>query len=90
MDWRDRKYYCVSFDWRSKDMRLEYIKLIDDRIKIHYCKHVSKQPDETEDRGHYQILLSVPSGCYDSVEYELRKAERNDDWCCWKEIKRKT
>lgn len=87
MDWRGRKYYCVSFDWSSKDMRIEYLKLIDG-IRIHPYKNVPKQPDEIEERGHYQFLIGVPSDCSESVEYEFRKAERRDGWCNWKEIKR--
>ena len=89
MDWRNRKYYCVSFEWRSKDMRMRYLKLIDG-ISIHPYRYIPKQPDEIEVRGSYQFLLGVPSENSESVEYELRKAERNDDWCKWKEIKRNT
>lgn len=87
MDWRGRKYYCVSFECKSKDMRLNTLKLID-RIKIRTYQNIPKQSDEIEERGHYQFLLGVPSNCCDTVEYELRKAERNDGWCEWKEIKR--
>ncbi len=87
MDWRDRKYYCVSFDWRSQDMRIGYLKLIDG-IRIHPYKDIPKQPDELEKRGYYRYLVSVPIDYSDSIEYALRKAEHNDDWCRWKEIKR--
>ena len=41
-----------------------------------------------EDRCNYQYLLGVPKDLCDVVEYELKKAERNDDWCEWKEIER--
>ena len=64
------------------------IKLIDDKIKIHAYRKVTKQTDELDERGRYQFLLSIPSDCQDSVEYELRKAERRDEWCNWKEISR--
>ena len=87
MDWRGRKYYCVSFDWQSQGMRLEILKSIGN-IKIRSYQVVPKQPDETEERGHYQFMLGVPYNCSEAIEYELRKAEQNDDWCKWKEIKR--
>ena len=87
MDWRNRKYYCVSFDWRSKDMRLNILKLIGG-IKIRTYQNIPKQPDEIEERGHYQFLLGVKQDRCEAVEYELRNAQRNDDWCRWKEIKR--
>ena len=87
MDWRGRRYYCVSFDWQSQGMRLEILKSIG-KIKIRSYQNIPKQPDETEERGHYQFMLGVPHSYSETVEYELRKAERNDDWCKWKEIKR--
>lgn len=87
MDWRGRKYYCVSFEYYSMNMRLDILKSIGN-IKIHSYKNIPKQPDETEERGNYQFLLGVPNDLCNVVEYELRKAERNDDWCKWKEIKR--
>ena len=83
MDWRGRKYYCVSFDWCSVDMRLNILKLIDG-IKIRTYQGVPKQPDEIEERGHYQFLIGISIDGCDAVEYELRKAERNDGWCDWK------
>ena len=87
MDWRRRKYYYVNFCVSARDMRLEFLKLIDE-IKIHPYKNIPKQPDETEKRGYYQFLLSVPFNCAKTLEYELKKAERRDDYCIWKEIKR--
>jgi hypothetical protein len=87
MDWRGRKYYCVSFYWNAIDMRIENLQRIG-KVKIRSYQNVPKQPDETEERGHYQFMLGVPIECADAVEYELRKAERNDIRCTWKEIKR--
>ena len=88
MDWRERKYYAVSFDWRSRDMRLGYLRTIDG-LRIHPYKNIEKQTDEKDARGLYQCLIGVPAESSDAVEYELRKAERNDDWCKWKEVQRK-
>ena len=87
MDWRGRKYYCVSFDWRSSDMRLNILKSIGN-IKIHTYKDIPKQPDESEERGYYQFMLGIPTEYSDAVEYELRIAEQRDNYCKWKEIKR--
>ena len=87
MDWRNRKYYCVSFHWQSQDMRLENLKLIG-RVKVRSYQNIPKQADELEERGRYQFMLGVPAACAEVVEYELRKAERNDIYCKWKEIKR--
>lgn len=47
MDWRDRKYYCVSFDYYSRNMRLDILKSVGN-IKIHSYKNVPKQADEQE------------------------------------------
>lgn len=87
MDWRNRKYYLVSFHWLSVDMRLNYLKIIG-KVKIRPYQKVLKQADELENRGYYQYFLGVPSDYSEDVEYQLRKAERNDGWCRWKEIKR--
>ena len=51
-------------------------------------RKVEKQTDEKDARGLYQCLIGVPAESSDAVEYELRKAERNDDWCKWKEVQR--
>ena len=85
MDWRGRKYYCVRFYWSAIDMRLEILQRMG-RVKIHPYKDVTKQPDELEERGYYQYLLGVPVELSEVVEYELRKAKRNDLGCTWKEI----
>lgn len=90
MDWRKRKYYTVSFDWTSQDMRLEFLKsLTSGKMKVRTYQDVPKQTDEMKERGHYQFMISIPAEDAEAVEYELRKAERNDDWCDWKEIVRK-
>ena len=87
MDWRKRKYYVVSFNWNASDMRLGYLNLIDG-VKIRTYQNIPKQKDEQGERGHYQYLIGVPAESAEAVEYELRKAERNDGWCKWKEIER--
>ena len=87
MDWRGRKYYIVTFYFDSYDMRMSFLKLIPN-IKFTHYKNIPKQKDETEERGKYQFMISVPNSSSEAVEYELRKAERNDYYCKWKEIKR--
>ena len=87
MDWRARKYYLVSFSHEAIDMRMRHIKLLSDKIRIHPSHTIPKQPDETEERGHYQYIISCLCTECESLEYELRKAERNDDYCRWKEVK---
>lgn len=85
MDWRYKKYYLVSFSWESYQMRIDILKSIG--VKFTPYKKVPKQPDETITRGFYQFMISVPYDKWQSVEYELRKAERNDYSCKWRELK---
>ena len=85
MDWRDRKYYIVTFCFDSYDMRMSFLKLIPN-IKFTDYKNIPKQRDEVEERGNYQVMIGVPNSSSEAVEYELRKAERNDFYCKWKEI----
>ena len=90
MDWRGRCYYTVSFDRCSYDMRTEILKNISS-VKLHSYRKVEKQPDEVEPRMYsYHWLIGCNHNDKEAVEYELRKAERNDYWCKWKEIKRDT
>lgn len=85
MDWRKRKYYCVSFGWHSRDMRMRILKSIDG-ARIHPYKNVPKQFDETEERGNYQFIMSVPLDWDDVARYEFDKAKRNDEGFRCKEI----
>ena len=87
MDWRNRVYYTVSFDWTAADMRMRHLRNIKG-ISIHPYRDVEKQPDEKEKRGHYHHLIGIPKESSEAVEYELRKAERNDDWCKWTKIEK--
>ena len=87
MDWRVRQYYAATFSPEARDMRIENLKLIDKGVTIHFNSGVSKQPDEIEERGRYQCVIGCVFDQASAVEYELRKAERNDDYCFWKEIK---
>lgn len=70
MDKRQRNYYSVRFSWQSKDMRMRFIKLISPKIKFHNREN--------------ELLISCPKEDSEAVEYELRKAERNDEFCIWR------
>lgn len=85
MDWKDRKYYAASFDWRAADYRLGILKHIPG-LRLHPCRPMPKQPDEIKERGHYQYIIGVPIKSADALEYELRKAVRNDFSGRWEEI----
>ena len=86
MDWRNRKYYVVTFCYESFNMRMSYLKLIPN-IKFTYHKDIPKQIDEAEERGNYQFMIGIPYDSSVTVEHELEKAERKDLYCKWKEIK---
>lgn len=88
MDWRDRKYYVASFSPEAYDMRMEILKSIEG-VKLHPStnhKINTKFSDEKELRGSYHVLIGCKADIKDIVEFELRKAERNDWWAKWKEV----
>ena len=88
MDWRGRKYYAVTFSPEAQDYRVWTLKLIGKGISIHFNGDVPKQLDEVEERSSYICVIGCNYDQSDAVEYTLRKAERNDDYCIWKEIQR--
>ena len=81
MDWRARKYYAVTFSPEAKDMRIRHLKLIGKGVTVHFNSGVPKQPDEVEERGRYLCVIGCEYDQAEAVEYELRKAERNDEYC---------
>ena len=87
MDWRLRKYYVATFSPEARDMRVANLKLVGEGITIHFNGNAPKQPDEAEERGNYQCVIGCTHDQASAVEYVLRKAERNDRYCRWKEIK---
>lgn len=90
MDWRNRKYYVASFSPDSYEMRIRILKNIEG-VKLNPStnhKINTKFPDEKEPRSYYHVLIGCKTDLNLIVEFELRKAERND-WCSsWKEIQR--
>lgn len=88
MDWRGRKYYVCTFSLEAVEHRVRNLKLIGNGVTIHFNTGVPRQPDEIEERGHYLCVIGCTYDQSEAVEYELRKSERNDYYCSWKEIKR--
>lgn len=80
MDYRKRNYYLVAFDYCSYDMRMKYCKLASPSLKVHSpYNHVKNQNHHDYVDGNYwQMMLSCKKEDSEALEYELRKAERND------------
>lgn len=74
MDRRERKYYLVTFNYDSYDMRMEYTKICCPSRKVHPVKQC--WIDIYKD--YWQMLMSCKNEHSESLEYELRKAIRND------------
>ena len=64
--------YRIEFLQCSRDMRIRTLKLIDTVVLL-------------EDNGQ-EIVIQCDEEDIEAVEYELRKAERRDDWCSWERI----
>lgn len=64
------KYYKVKFSEDAKEMRMGILNCIES-VDILDC-------DE------YIIVACDEQDC-EAVEYELRKADRRDDFCSWEE-----
>ena len=79
MDKRERKYYLVTLCRMSYDFRLETIQLCVPSLKIHSAK-------PHKGRICHQQLFSCRKEYSESIEYELRKAERRDNYCLWEEV----
>lgn len=75
MDYRLRDYYLVWTDRFSWDMRHEYYKTAAPSIKRHSRKYTINSPCFTADE-----MISCLKDESESLEYELRKAARNDKW----------
>ena len=91
MDWRDRKYYAVSFG----PLYNKYVSAFaqDKNLKLHPAKwpHVYKKPfpDEKVSRGYYQILISCKEEYEDVLLFKLyaiRNEPFNHYFIWYKEI----
>lgn len=82
MDYRNRDYYLATIDYTSYDMRLRYYKLAAPSLKIHSPYNHIKWIDREKDLlggSYWQMMLSCKKEDSEALEYELRKAERNDN-----------
>lgn len=89
MDYRKRKYYLVTLDYFSYNMRINILKLAAPTLKIHSpynhirrkCKYKSNYDGEHYDvtgMGYVQFMVSCWIEESNLIEFELRKAERED------------
>lgn len=85
MDYRYRDYYLITIDYLSYDMRMRYYKIASPSLKIHPPYNHFKNGRELDvyndgAKGHYwQMMISCKKEDSEALEYELRKAERNDN-----------
>ena len=70
MDFRYKAYYLVKFRNGHNEYRIGQIKCITSS-KFH------------SNNGEDSFIISVDKQDSDNLEYELRKAERNDGYCKW-------
>lgn len=88
MDYRNRNYYLLSIDYLSYDMRMEYFKLATPSLKVHTPYNHFKNNKGYDGEytkilgygGYWQMMLSCKKEDENALEYELRKAERNDKY----------
>ena len=85
MDYRERNYYLAVIDCSSYDMRMRYYKMASPSLKIHPPYNHFKNGREWDmyndgAKGYYwQMMISCKKEDSEALEYELRKAERNDN-----------
>lgn len=65
--------YKVEISEEAIDYRIEMLEIIDS-VKI------------TRDSDSLGFILECVTEDIEAVEYELRKAERRDDYCIWERI----
>lgn len=82
MDYRNRNYYLATIDYLSYNMRLKFYKLAAPSLKIHSpYNHIKNTYNRDYVDGRYwQMMLSCKKEDSEALEYELRKAERNDKY----------
>lgn len=65
--------YEVRFSEEARDYRISIMKIFDE---VEICEY----PDG-------RVYIRCPKEMEEAVEYELRKAERRDDYCEWERIR---
>ena len=86
MDWRNRDYYLVEFEYTSEDMRRGYFKLVSPSVKYHkaynHFKQFNTKPCFNQDWKHLDFYPRYMVSCRkdesEALEYELSKADRRD------------
>ncbi len=86
MDYRKRNYYLVKFDWSSREMRMEYLKLACKKLKMHapynHIKNNKRDFVKTDDDFVFfpDVMISCLKEDAEAIEYELRKMTRRDNY----------
>ena len=84
MDYRNRDYYLVTIAYESYDMRLNYYKMAAPSLKMHspynHFKngHMFDRYNDGAKGRYWQMMISCKKENSEALEYELRKASRND------------
>ena len=85
MDYRNRKYYLATFQWTSYEMRIANLKMISPALKInppynHFKNGKEYDGENTKGKSssYWQMMISCNKKDAEAVEYELRKAARNE------------
>jgi len=83
MDYRIRDYYLVNLNYLTHNMRIRNFKLAAPSLKIspaHYHIRSNKHSQDYINGCYWQMLISCRKEDSEALEYELRKAERRDDY----------
>lgn len=96
MDYRNKKYYLVSFDGHAYDFRLNILKKEISSLKIsapynHFRDYKPEYDGESMKKinrsTYWQMMISCNKEDEEILLYELRKAKRNDSFSCvWFEL----
>lgn len=88
MDWRQRDYYLIKTDYMSYEMRHRFYKLAAPSVKYHIpYNHFPNGNKKMNYDGDFhtvcgmaspQEMISCKKEESENLEYELRKAFRND------------
>lgn len=94
MDYRNRKYYIVQFDYESFDMRKSYFKIASPSIKFHSpYNHIKgnntyKNYDTVDLCIRPWYMISCREDESRLLQLEMEKASRNDSCFNYRELTR--
>lgn len=86
MDYRERKYYFVLFDYYARQMRERYFKICAPSVIIRPMNDRLRGLAKSMGFQYPNAFLSCRKEDADDLEYEMRKAERRDMCSTWEEI----